>query len=199
MRRLSVAPFVLVFLAMVGSPATASAQSGVEPFVGEIRYVAFNFAPRGWAQCNGQIMSIAQNTALFSLLGTYYGGNGQTTFALPDMRGRVPVHMGQGPGLSNYDLAQTGGTEATTLTVNQLASHSHPLGASSAEAGAVSPSGNLLGTKQRVPLYNGGLPDVAMSGNAIGPVGGNQPFSQLQPYNTLNCIIALEGIYPSRP
>src|SRR5215213_5449370 len=96
-----------------------------EPFVGEIRIVGFNFAPRGWAMCNGQILPIAQNTALFSLLGTTYGGNGQTTFALPDLRSRVPIHFGQGPGLSNYDLGQVSGTESDTLIVNNLPAHTH--------------------------------------------------------------------------
>jgi microcystin-dependent protein len=188
--------FLLAFVVLLGAATNASAQ---DPYIGEIRYVAFTFAPRGWAECNGQLLSISQNTALFSLLGTTYGGNGQTTFALPDMRGRVPVHTGQGPGLSNYTQGQLSGQENTTLSINQMPMHSHALGASSAEAGAISPNGNVLAAKQRVPLYNATLPDVAMSPSAITPTGGNQAFSIVQPYTTVRCIIAVEGIYPSRP
>jgi microcystin-dependent protein len=189
-------PFLLASLVLLGAATKASAQ---EPFLGEIRYVAFTFAPQGWAMCNGQLMSINQNTALFSLLGTTYGGNGQTTFALPDMRGRVPVHVGQGPGLSPYVQGQEGGSEAVTLSVNQMPTHTHALGASAEEASAPSPNGNILATKARVPLYNAGFPDAVMSPNAIGAAGGSQPFSILQPYQTMNCIIALQGIFPSRP
>jgi microcystin-dependent protein len=145
-----------------------------EPFLAEIILFAGNFAPRGWAFCQGQILSIAQNTALFSLLGTTYGGNGTTTFALPDLRGRVPVGQGQGPGLSAYTLGEVSGSESRTLTVNQLASHTHVVNASNGSATGTRPSGN-------VP-----------SG------GGSQPFDTRQPYLVLNYIIALVGIFPSR-
>ncbi|MCU1382783.1 MAG: Tail Collar domain protein [Acidobacteria bacterium] len=192
----SAVPFLLAFAILIGASASAAAQ---EAFIGEIRYVAFNFAPRGWAECNGQIMSISQNTALFSLLGTTYGGNGQTTFALPNMQGRVPIHAGQGPGLSMYVQGETDGAEHVTLSVSQMPPHTHPLGASGAEAGAISPNGNVLAAKQRVPLYNPGPPDVGMSPLAIGNAGSGQPFSVLQPSLTIKCIIALEGIFPSRP
>src|SRR3712207_3315813 len=111
-----------------------------EPFIGEIRMVGFNFAPRGWATCDGQLLSIAQNTALFSLLGTTYGGNGQTTFALPDLRGRAALHQGQGPGLTNRVIGEASGTETVTLTTNQMPSHSHGVNANSGEAGTKSPA-----------------------------------------------------------
>jgi microcystin-dependent protein len=196
MRHVKMASVVLFSAAvLLGGSTTASAQ---DAFIGEIKWVGFNFAPRGWAQCNGQILSIAQNTALFSLLGTMYGGNGQTTFALPDMRGRVPVHAGQGPGLSFFGQGETRGAETVALSISQMPSHSHALGASSAEATETSPSGSSLGTKQRVPLYKSANPDVQMNGNSIGSNGGNQPFSIVQPSLGVNCIIALEGIFPAR-
>jgi microcystin-dependent protein len=166
-----------------------------EPFIGQLMLVGFNFAPRGWAMCNGQILPIAQNTALFSLLGTTYGGNGQTTFALPNLQSRVPVHFGQGPGLSNYDLGQTGGSETVTLTVNNMPAHSHPAGSSQAAATSTRPSG-------QVPA-GGGAYTASSDGTTLNPafisnVGGNQPFNNVQPYLALNWVIALEGIFPSR-
>lgn len=169
-----------------------------EPFIGMIATFGFNFAPRGWAMCNGQLLPIAQNTALFSLLGTTYGGNGQTTFALPDLRGRVPIHFGQGPGLSNYDLGQVGGTETNTLTVNQMPAHSHPatLHASTQPANDTLPTGNYLA--------DGGAYQSAtntqMNAGAVtnGNSGGNQPTPNIQPYLAINTCIALEGIFPSR-
>lgn len=166
-----------------------------EPFLAEIRIFAGNFAPRGWAFCNGQLLPIAQNTAVFSLLGTTYGGNGQTTFALPDLRGRVPVHPGQGPGLSVFDLGQVGGAESTTLTVNQMPAHSHVAGATQVASTASRPSGN-------VPAAGGAYgtpPDgSALNSAFIRNTGGNQPFDTHQPYLGLNFIIALQGIFPSR-
>lgn len=168
-----------------------------EPFLGMIIIVPYNFAPRGWAFCNGQILPIAQNTALFSLLGTTFGGNGQTTFALPDLRGRVPNSAGQGPGLSSYDLGQVGGTENTTLTVNNLASHNHSANCFSDDANAAVPSGNVLANAPS-NMYATVAPNAQMNPLAIGLTGGNQPFSILGPYLTLNFCIALEGIFPSR-
>ena len=166
-----------------------------EPFLGMIAIYGFNFAPRGWAFCNGQILSIAQNTALFSLLGTTYGGNGQTTFALPDLRGRWPNHFGQGPGLSSYDLGQQAGTESVTLTANQVAPHSHGvLGSDDEAAAGGSPAASLVAKGG----FYGTTSPVAMAPNMIGPTGGSQPFSILQPYLALNFCIALEGIFPSR-
>ena len=164
------------------------------PFLGEIRIFPYNFAPRGWALCNGQILSIAQNTALFSLLGTTYGGNGQTTFALPDLRGRVPNSSGQGPGLSSYSLGQVGGTEAVTLTQQELPSHNHAVNSTNADATSSRPGGNF-------PAAGGGYnsaPSNNMAPAMIANAGGNQPHNNVQPYLTLNYCIALEGIYPSR-
>lgn len=168
--------------------------------IGEIRLFAGNFAPRNWAFCNGQLLSIAQNTALFSILGTTYGGNGQTTFALPDLRSRVPVHPGQGPGLSNYVLGQTAGVETVTLTQNQLPSHTHAVNAVANGGNQAAPTGNLpavesTGTSQN---YSNAAATGQMGPNMIGNTGGNQPFTVVQPYQCLNYIIALYGIFPSR-
>ena len=168
-----------------------------EPFLGMIIIVPYNFSPRGWAFCNGQILPIAQNTALFSLLGTTYGGNGQTTFALPDLRGRVPNSSGQGPGLSSYDLGQVGGTESTTLTINQMPSHNHTVQGSSQDADSGKPAGRVLANSSATNFLT--APDgTLMNQLMINNNGGNQPFSILQPYLTLNFCIALEGIFPSR-
>lgn len=174
-----------------------------EPFLGQICIYGFNFAPRGWAFCNGQILPIAQNTALFSLLGTTYGGNGQTTFALPNLQGRAPLHFGQGPGLSSYDLGQVGGTENTTLTSNQMPTHIHgvPLQAASGAAGdTANPSGAFPAKLDNMyaSTTDGSFLGQSPSPPQTGPSGGNQPFSILQPYLVLNYCIALEGIFPSR-
>ena len=170
-----------------------------EPFLGMIIIVPYNFAPRGWAFCNGQILPIAQNTALFSLIGTTFGGNGQTTFALPDLRGRWPNSSGQGPGLSSYDLGQVGGSETTTITVNQMPGHNH-----NSTSPAVLTDGNspdpaagavfAAGTN----IYRVAAATVQMSPTPTSLTGGSQPTPILQPYLTLNYCIALEGIFPSR-
>lgn len=170
-----------------------------EPFLGMIAIYGFNFAPRGWAMCNGQILPIAQNTALFSLLGTTYGGNGQTTFALPDLRGRWANHVGQGPGLSSYDQGQVGGTESTTLTVNQMPSHNHnsTTPATAADGNSIDPAaGAVFGAG--TSIYIAAAATIQMSPTPTSLTGGNQPFQILQPYLTLNFCIALEGIFPSR-
>jgi microcystin-dependent protein len=170
-----------------------------EPFLGQLMLVPYNFAPRGWAFCQGQILSIAQNTALFSLLGTTFGGNGQTTFALPDLRGRVPNGAGQGPGLSSYDLGQVGGTETTTLTINQMPMHGHPFTAPASNDDSnldTLPQGKVPATSS-TPLYSANINTQMGAGNT-GLAGGSQPFSLLSPYLTLNYCIALEGIFPSR-
>jgi len=179
-------------------------------FIGSIMGFAGNFAPRGWAFCSGQLLSIAQNTALFSILGTTYGGNGQTTFALPDLRGCVAVSSGQGPGRSNYDLGQVGGVENTTLIVTQMPQHTHTatvsaaINANDGRADATSPSGATF-AQGEAAMY-AAAPDGATKMNA-GAVtvqvandvaGGSQPFSILQPFLVLNWCIALEGIFPSR-
>jgi microcystin-dependent protein len=166
-----------------------------EPFLGQITIVGFNFAPRGWAQCNGQILPIAQNTALFSLLGTTYGGNGQTTFALPDLRSRVPIHVGQGPGLSSYALGQAAGTETVTLNINQMPTHNHLMGASSEEGAPSSPSGQV---PAKGGIYGPAPDGTVMNPTVITNTGGSQPHENIQPYLTLNFCIALEGIFPSR-
>lgn len=158
----------------------------------------FNFAPRGWATCDGQLMSIAQNTALFSLLGTTFGGNGQTTFGLPDLRGRVPNHQGQGPGLSSYTMGQMAGVENVTLLTTQIPAHTHTFGApcSTDDPNAGSPKNNFPAPASS-SIYSS-TSNAIMGGGTTGPAGGTQPHSILQPYLTINFCIALEGIYPSR-
>ncbi len=180
----------------------------MEPFIGQIMMVGFNFAPRGWAMCAGQLLPISQNTALFSLLGTTYGGDGRTTFALPDLRGRCALGMGQGPGLQPYVQGQAGGQENVTLLQPQMPQHTHGLAANSSNGTESDPSGALLANAQ-VPIdrsttvngntYLQGTPNTAMSPQAIGLAGGNQPHENMQPYLAMNYIIALEGIFPSRP
>ena len=220
----------------VGGVLTPRPAAAQEPFLGEIRWVAFNFAPTGWALCDGQILSITQNTALFALLGTTYGGNGQTTFALPDMRGRVPVHPGAGPGLTARVAGEAGGEESVTLTTAAMPSHSHsveshthtipPLGVdvkgSSAAATSASPAGNVLATatlesgggaqKKLTEIYNAGAANVSLApgsattapgvtGGGSGSTtatGGDGPHENMQPFLGVTCIIALQGIFPSR-
>jgi microcystin-dependent protein len=169
------------------------------PFIGQIQIFPYNFAPRGWAFCNGQILPIAQNTALFSLLGTTYGGNGQTTFALPDLRGRVPNSSGTGPGLANYALGQVAGTESTTLNSNQLPPHLHPYqpGANEGDPSTKEPAGGFL-AKAANNLYASTTDGTKMGVQNTGPTGGGQPVPIIQPFLTLNYCIALEGIFPSR-
>ena len=169
-----------------------------EPFVGEIRMFAGNFAPRGWAFCDGQLLAVSQNDALFSLLGTIYGGDGRTTFGLPDLRGRVPVHAGQGPGLSNYRLGASGGAESVTLTTNQLPSHSHPLQATDNLGTTPNPSGNVLAKSTTIDAYFPDTPSTALNNNSITNVGGSQSHTNLMPFLCVHFIIALFGIYPSR-
>lgn len=180
--------------------APASAQGAGDAFLGQIMCGAWNFAPRGWALANGQILPINQNQALFSLLGTNYGGNGQTTFALPDLRGRAAVHMGQGPGLSNYDLGQTGGTETNTILASQMPAHAHTVAplASNNDATSVSPAGKVPAAKARTTLYADPTNLVAQAATTTSVAGGSQPVNNLQPYLTLTCLIALQGIFPSR-
>ncbi len=168
----------------------------MDPLLGQIIIFAGNFAPRGWALCDGTLLSIAQNTALFSLLGTTYGGDGRTTFALPDLRGRVVMHPGQGPGLSNYVLGAQGGSETTTLTANNLPAHTHPLLAKSSGQTDDSPAGNVLA---QADIYAPGPTNVTLATGAVGPTGESQPVANLQPYTCINAIIAVEGVYPSRP
>ncbi|MEZ4447950.1 MAG: tail fiber protein [Nannocystaceae bacterium] len=166
----------------------------MEGFIGEIRLFAGNFAPRAWMLCEGQLLSIAQNTALFSILGTTYGGDGRTTFALPDLRGRAPVQAGHGPGLSDYRLGQKSGAEQVTLTVSQMPSHNHSVTSSSEDANAKLPSSGYLtaGGAYTTTANQTALPSY------IGNTGGNQPVSLVQPVLALNYIICIQGIFPSR-
>lgn len=179
------------------APLPARAQ---EPFIGQLMLTGATFCPRGWANAEGQLLSIAQNTALFSLLGTTYGGDGQTTFALPDLRGRAPIHQGQGPGLTNRTLGEQGGAETVTLLPSEMPAHAHSLLGSSAAADAASPTGAALATKQRTTLYRAGAtPDTALHGASIAVAGGSQPHENMSPYLVMQWCIALEGIFPSRP
>jgi microcystin-dependent protein len=163
-----------------------------EPFLSEIRVMSFTFAPRGWAQCNGQLLPINQNQALFSLLGTTYGGDGRVNFALPDLRARTPIHVG-----SSHTLGERAGEQAHTLTIAELPTHTHVLNATSDPGTALIPGNDLL-AKSNLPAY--GAPDannVAMAASAIGSVGGSQAHLNMQPFLTLNFCIALQGIFPS--
>lgn len=173
-----------------------------EPFLGEIKLVAFNFPPRGWATCDGQVLSINQNTALFSILGTTYGGNGMTTFALPNLQGAAPLGWGSGVGLTPRVLGETGGSTTVTLIQSQMPSHSHGLGAYAHPGDLISPAGGAwaeAGAVRGQKMYAAQAdPGVQMSSMAIGPTGGGQPHNNLQPYLTLNFIIALLGIFPPR-
>lgn len=170
-----------------------------DPFLGEIRQCSFQFAPRGWALCNGQVLSIAQNQALFSLLGTTYGGDGRTTFALPDLRSRVPLHFGTYAGFGqNYVLGQKAGTEAVTLISSQLPQHTHPLNASGNAGTAIGPTnGSLAATKEGAAAY-APTAGAQLASGSLANTGGSQPHSNLPPILVINFIIALQGIYPSR-
>lgn len=169
-----------------------------EPFVGEIRMFAGNFAPRGWAFCDGQLLAVSQNDALFSLLGTIYGGDGRTTFGLPDMRGRIPIHAGSGPGLSPRRLGAKGGAENVTLTVNQLPSHTHTMSASSATGTDPNPANEVLSESTLDRIYGDGPVDEYLTARSVTSVGGSRSHTNLQPFLCINFIIALFGIYPSR-
>lgn len=172
-----------------------------DPFVAEIRIFPFNFPPRGWAFCDGQLLPLSQNTALFSLLGTTYGGNGKSNFALPDMQGNAPMHQGQGPGLSLHDLGEIGGSETVTLMLSEIPSHGHALMASNEDgAQGTLTSGTTLSTSVGGKLYqtttNSNL--VQMNPNALAPAGGDQSHNNMMPYLTLSFCIALQGVFPPR-
>lgn len=169
----------------------------MEPFIGQIMMFAGNFAPRGWAFCDGQLLSIASNSALFSILGTTYGGDGRTTFALPDLRGRVPMHAGTGPGLTPRQLGEKGGIETTSLTVNNLPPHNHTMNVFNGSAKSGTATGNLLGNAQ-TEVYSSENPSGTMSPAAVGNTGEGQPVPVVQPFQCVNYIIALVGIFPSR-
>ena len=170
-------------------------------FLGEIRVFGCNFAPTGWAMCNGQLLPLAQNTALFSLLGTYYGGDGKSTFGLPNLKGSLPLDYGQGPGLSNYAIGETGGSPAVTLLTSEMPIHNHAAICSPAAGNSTSPGGNAFaGTSRGKPPAYGpsGSGTVNMSPSAVATAGSGQPHENMPPYLTLNFCIALQGIYPSR-
>lgn len=196
MRRVLCLIGVLALAGLAVSPNMASAQA--EPFLGQMMATAASFCPRGWAEANGQLLSIAQNTALFSLMGTTYGGNGQTTFGLPDLRGRTALHIGQGPGLGNISYGESGGSEAHTLTVNEMPAHTHQAFGSLAPPVELSADDMVLARQDRVRMYTPPGALVGMAPEAIGVTGGNLPFSLRSPYLGVRWCIALEGIYPSR-
>jgi microcystin-dependent protein len=166
-----------------------------QPYIGEIRMFAGNFAPAGWALCNGQLLPISENDALFTLIGTTYGGDGQTTFALPDLRGRLPVHQGTGPGLGSYILGETGGAELVTLTVNQLPAHNHRAQGTSGEADRRNPKGALPARPREAAYADSGSP-ASLNASIVSPAGGSQPHSNMQPYLCVHFIISLFGIFP---
>ena len=163
-----------------------------QPYIGEIRMFAGNFPPAGWMFCEGQLLPISENETLFQLIGTTYGGDGQSTFALPDLRGRVPIHQGNG-----FILAETGGVEEVTLTSQQIPSHSHALLASTAVGSAPGPAGNVLAASGSANVYRPGPASAAMASQSVAPTGGSQPHSNMQPYLCLSHIISLYGIFPS--
>jgi len=164
-----------------------------QPYVGEIRMFAGNYAPAGWRFCEGQLLPISENETLFNLIGTTYGGDGQNTFALPDLRGRLPLHQGNG-----FILAETGGAEEITLTVNQIAAHSHPMLASADSANTLNPGSNVVGSTLTATPYFASPPANPLAPQAISPVGGSQPHTNFQPYLCIDFIISLFGIFPSQ-
>jgi microcystin-dependent protein len=170
-----------------------------DPFLAEIRIFPFNFAPKGWAFCNGQLMPLSQNTALFSLLGTTYGGDGKSNFALPDMQGNAPMHPGQGPGLSLHDLGETGGSETVTLLESEIPAHSHAWTASAADGIAQSPAGQKLAQGVGINAYQpAGGAMTQLNFNTLTPAGGGLPHNNMMPYLTLYFNIALQGVFPPR-
>jgi microcystin-dependent protein len=190
----------LLLVLLCGALAPLGARAGDSPFIGELMLTGYNFCPNGWAAANGQNLSIAQNTALFSLLGTQFGGNGVTTFALPDLRGRTPIGAGQGPGLSDRTIGEQAGVETVTLTTQQMPAHTHAANASTLAGNTANPAAALPARKLRTLLYRGGAPaDTAMASDAIGVTGGGQPHTNMPPYLAMTWCIALQGIYPSHP
>ena len=171
-----------------------------DPFVAEVRIFPFNFAPKGWAFCDGQLMPIRQNTALFALLGTTYGGDGKSTFALPDLQGSAPMHPGQGPGLSLHDLGESGGAQSVTLIEGETPAHNHQVNGSNGPANLQAPAADRVLGRANNPVYLDNPANfVAMAPQALSPAGGSLPHNNLMPYLTFNFCIALQGIFPPRP
>ena len=198
-QRVRIRARTLLAAAALASAAAAPTVHAQSALLGQLMLVGYNFCPRGWAAAQGQLLSIAQNTALFSLLGTTYGGNGETNFALPDLRSRTPVGVGQGPGLSSVIEGQTSGSESVTLTQQNLPAHTHPLNASTQAATHAAPaSDRALATTQNAGAYVAGEPSTPLTPNSVGIAGGSQPFSVRNPYLGMRWCIALEGIYPPR-
>jgi microcystin-dependent protein len=167
-----------------------------QPYVGEIRMFAGNFAPAGWMFCQGQTMAISQNDTLFQLIGTTYGGDGQETFNLPDLQGRVPIHMGTGPDGTTYQIGEEAGVESVTLTTQQIPNHSHAFLGSSNAATLTGPGSNVIGNSAQVQYLTITTANVAMNGQAITPVGGSQPHENMQPFLCVSFILSLFGIFP---
>jgi microcystin-dependent protein len=169
-----------------------------DQFLGEVRMFAGNFAPQGWAMCQGQLLSISQNAALFSLLGTNFGGNGTSTFGLPNFQGTAPMHQGNGAGLTSRVVGEVGGEKTVTLLTTQLPSHTHNFQTVQANGSSLSPGGNLIGGSRALTPFASPAPTQLMSASSCGPTGGNLPHNNLQPYLTVSFIIAMVGIYPTR-
>lgn len=198
MKKIIALVIVLSFLAALAPPKNVGA--GADPFLGEIMMVGFTFCPRGWAECNGQLLPISQNTALYALLGTTYGGDGITTFGLPDLRGRVPIHTGQGPGLTNRPLGSVGGYEENFISVDQLPAHSHPAWASTGLAWSTRPGGKVWARgRDDTKLYRPPVQMVQMDQSAIGETGQGDSVGNMQPYLVIRSCIAIQGLFPSRP
>jgi microcystin-dependent protein len=168
-----------------------------QPFVGEIRMVGFNFAPAGWAFCNGALIPISENDTLFNLIGTTYGGDGQNTFALPNLQSRIPVHAGQSPGTSNRVLGEMAGTETVTLATNQIPAHNHPAQATTGSGNQATPQNGIWAASAQ-GAYSTSAPSLAMKANLMSSSGGSQPHDNMMPFLTINFIISLYGIYPSQ-
>lgn len=182
----------LAFILTCAVPAAAQ-----QPFIGQIKLFAGNFAPQGWMLCNGQLLPIAQYDALFNLIGTTYGGDGVTTFALPDLRGRVPIHVGQGPGLSGTVLGERGGSEVVTVTTSQLPQHTHLVSVSAAPGTSESPANGVPSEgPDGIPAY-GGAASGTLNPSTVAVSGGSQPHNNVKPYTVVNYIIAVEGIFPT--
>ncbi len=201
------ASLIAASLGFTAVPGVAQAQAGGTQLLGQLAFVPYNFTPRGWANCDGQLLPISQYSALFSLLGTTYGGDGRTTFGLPDMRGRFPMHVGNGPGLSPRQLGEKAGSETHNLTVNQMPAHSHTAKGTTEAATTSNPNNAVPAAPDALPLQ--GAPAVNtyktspttttnLSSAAISNTGNNQAVNHMSPYIGVRCIIALEGVYPSR-